>query len=66
MQCHILLCTEAHNYLGFALFLKKYLLYIYIKYIYCNIYILVYRASLEAQLVKNPPAMRGTWVRFLV
>ena len=27
---------------------------------------MVYRASLEAQLVKNPPAMWGTWVRFLI
>ena len=27
---------------------------------------MVYRASLEAQLVKNLPAMWGTWVRFLI
>ena len=28
-------------------------------------YLFVGRASLVAQLVKNPPAMRGTWVRSL-
>ena len=26
---------------------------------------MIYRASLVAQLVKNPPAMRETWVRSL-
>ena len=33
---------------------------------YCTLYCAVwYWASLVAQLVKNPPAMRETWVRFL-
>ena len=35
---------------------------------YISIFILqfkLYRASLVAQLVKNPPAMRETWIRSL-
>ena len=35
-----------------------------IKYIYINIYKYT-GASLVAQLVKNPPAMRETWVQSL-
>ena len=34
-----------------------------VKYIY--IYIPLFKASLVAQLVKNPPAMQETWVRCL-
>ena len=34
-------------------------------YIYLYTYIHIHRASLVAQLVKNPPAMLDTWVRSL-
>ena len=43
-------------------------LYIYIymyMYIYLYTYKHIHRASLVAQLVKNPPAMLDTWVRSL-
>lgn len=38
MQCCVLLCTEAHNYFGFALLLEKYLQYIYKRSLF-HIYI---------------------------
>jgi len=33
---------------------------------FLNLVFFWYEASLRAQLVKNPPAMQGTWVQFLI
>ena len=53
-------------YLAHTHLVLKYNLYLYLYlyiYIYIGIYIYTYGVFLVAQIIKNPPVMRETWVR---
>ena len=53
---------EVKDYFGYV---RKANIYGYIHVHIIGTYMHIYGASLVAQLVKNPPAMRETWVQFL-
>ena len=62
-QLYTFIIVFRNIYIYLYIYLEIYTLYIYIHiYVYIYVYIYSGRASLIAQLVKNPPAMQDTLV----